>query len=641
MFNKVILIPIGGIGSRFKKNGYNNPKSLINIFGKPIIYYLLKNLIIDTETLVYIAYNNEYVKYRFEDQITSMFPGINFKFYHLNTNTDGAAETINIALKNIHINYDLPILCLDSDSFYTCDILKLWNKKNAVFYFDDDCSNPIYSYLNIDIYSNKIIEIKEKEKISNKACCGAYGFSSYYQLLHYTSKIIKENKKFKNEFYTSVCIGEMINNGVIFKPVNLPKSDFHVLGTPIQLKQFYNNSPQISCLTNLKNNSELRICFDLDNTLVSFPKIPGDYTSVEPIQENINFLKYLKNFGHTIIIYTARQMKTFQGNQGKLLANIGKVTFDSLEKLDIPFDEIYFGKPYADYYIDDKAISCYNDLEKELGFYQDVIKPRDFNTLVENTIEIFTKKSDDLSGEIYYYQNIPKCIKDMFPIFIDNDNNSKWYSIEKIKGLTLSNMYLSELLSPKLLEHVMKSIKRIQSVKISDSKKLDIYANYIDKLVNRYENYDYSKFIESEHIFNCLKEFLDIYQKENMGKRVCIHGDPVFSNILINQYDKIKFIDMRGKLGSELTIEGDWLYDWAKLYQSLIGYDEILLNKEMNLEYKQNMIHNFENIFTSWYGENDLKNLKMITNSLLFTLIPLHDNTKCVKYFKLINLNVN
>ena len=135
MFNKIILIPIGGIGSRFKKNGYSNPKSLINIFGKPIIYYLLKNLMTDTETLVYIAYNNEYVKYRFEDQITSMFPGIKFKFYQLNTNTEGAAETINIALKNIHINYDLPILCLDSDSFYTCDILKLWKKKKCCFLF--------------------------------------------------------------------------------------------------------------------------------------------------------------------------------------------------------------------------------------------------------------------------------------------------------------------------------------------------------------------------------------------------------------------------------------------------------------------------------------------------------------------------
>ena len=32
---------------------------------------------------------------------------------------------------------------------------------------------------------------------------------------------------------------------------------------------------------------------------------------------------------------------------------------------------------------------------------------------------------------------------------------------------------------------------------------------------------------------------------------------------------------MRGKVGDKLTICGDWLYDWAKIYQSIIGYDEI------------------------------------------------------------------
>ena len=33
-----------------------------------------------------------------------------------------------------------------------------------------------------------------------------------------------------------------------------------------------------------------------------------------------------------------------------------------------------------------------------------------------------------------------------------------------------------------------------------------------------------------------------------MGKISCIHGDTVFTNILINEYEKIKF-DMRGQLG--------------------------------------------------------------------------------------------
>ena len=65
-----------------------------------------------------------------------------------------------------------------------------------------------------------------------------------------------------------------------------------------------------------------------------------------------------------------------------------------------------------------------------------------------------------------------------------------------------------------------------------------------------------------------------------------IHGDPVFTNILINEYDEIKFIDMRGLVGDKLTIYGDWLYDWSKIYQSLIGYDHILLGKEINQNIK-------------------------------------------------------
>ena len=43
-------------------------------------------------------------------------------------------------------------------------------------------------------------------------------------------------------------------------------------------------------------------------------------------------------------------MKTHNGNVGKILCDIGKITFNTLEKFNIPFDEIYFGKPYADVY---------------------------------------------------------------------------------------------------------------------------------------------------------------------------------------------------------------------------------------------------------------------------------------------------
>ena len=108
------------------------------------------------------------------------------------------------------------------------------------------------------------------------------------------------------------------------------------------------------------------------------------------------------------------------------------------------------------------------------------------------------------------------------------------------------------------------------------------------------------------------------------------------TNIIINNYDKIKFIDMRGKLGTNCTLYGDYLYDWAKLYQSLRGYDEILQGKVVGENYKKVMIKYFEEYFIELYSKKELSWVKIITSSLFFTLIPLHNNNKCKEYFTLI-----
>jgi hypothetical protein len=176
-------------------------------------------------------------------------------------------------------------------------------------------------------------------------------------------------------------------------------------------------------------------------------------------------------------------MKTHNGNVGKVTSDIGKLTFETLEKFSIPFDEIYFGKPYADVYIDDLALNCYDDMEKCTGFYIDKVVPRDFNEILpNNTIETYTKKSSNLSGEIYYYIHMPLTIKDLFPILVDyDDTEARWYTMEKIYGLTMTSLYTSELLSKDMLVHVMNSIHRIHSVHVV----LDdvcIYDNYVNKL---------------------------------------------------------------------------------------------------------------------------------------------------------------
>ena len=61
----IVIIPIGGTGQRFKKNGYSKPKALIHVYGRPMIYYLLDNLNLDKVDYVYIPYNKEYANYNF------------------------------------------------------------------------------------------------------------------------------------------------------------------------------------------------------------------------------------------------------------------------------------------------------------------------------------------------------------------------------------------------------------------------------------------------------------------------------------------------------------------------------------------------------------------------------------------------
>jgi capsule biosynthesis phosphatase len=635
-----LIIPLGGIGQRFKDNNYHLPKGLVKIFGKPILYYLLDSLHLQQIEAVIIPYNKEYLNYNLESQLKKDYPHINFKFHCLIQNSRGAAESIYQAFQNTNININLkgPILCLDGDTFYHIDIIRLWNGENKIFTFHDNQGLNIYSYIKINQH-HIIEEIKEKEAISNLACSGAYGFSNGNIFLESIKYILDNNLTFQNEFYTSRVIQYMISQKVNFNNQIIENTDFTCLGTPIQVMNFYHNYPRKSCLNHKIKFSSYRYCFDLDNTLVTFPEIHGDYTTVKPICKNINFLRYLKKLGNTIIIYTARRMKTLGGNLGKVTADIGKITFDTLEKLDIPYDEIYFGKPHADIYIDDLALNSFQDMEKYLGYYQTSIEARSFNELSENIIETYTKSSQDLSGEIYYYQNIPNSVKDLFTILLDYDSNNRWYKMVKIKGMTLSHLYLHGLLKEDILNHIMNSLVRLHQTKSCVENNLDslnIYRNYAEKLKRRYQEYDYSRFPDSEKIFQTIFAELEKYENEKSGKIGIIHGDPIMTNIIINNYDKIKFIDMRGKLGDTLTIYGDIFYDWAKLYQSLLGYDKILQDKSLDKKYERNLIAHFKNFFVEKYSESQFQKLKILTQSLLFSLIPLHDNNKCYEYFNLI-----
>lgn len=91
----------------------------------------------------------------------------------------------------------------------------------------------------------------------------------------------------------------------------------------------------------------MRYFIDLDNTLCVTEG--SDYINSQPIQQRINYVNELKNSGHKIIIWTARGSRS-----GK---NYQELTKNQLNKWGVKYDEILFGKPDYDIYIDDKSFN--------------------------------------------------------------------------------------------------------------------------------------------------------------------------------------------------------------------------------------------------------------------------------------------
>ena len=53
----IIVIPLGGVGKRFSDLGYKDPKPLIKVLGKEIIFWVVDNLKLKKKDKLYIVYN--------------------------------------------------------------------------------------------------------------------------------------------------------------------------------------------------------------------------------------------------------------------------------------------------------------------------------------------------------------------------------------------------------------------------------------------------------------------------------------------------------------------------------------------------------------------------------------------------------
>jgi capsule biosynthesis phosphatase len=100
-----------------------------------------------------------------------------------------------------------------------------------------------------------------------------------------------------------------------------------------------------------------KIVIDLDGTLTIDSDAP--YEAKKPNTEVIEQLKRYASEGFYIVVMTARNMRTYESNIGKINVYTLPKVIDWLKKHEVPFDEVIVGKPWCGFdgfYVDDKAI---------------------------------------------------------------------------------------------------------------------------------------------------------------------------------------------------------------------------------------------------------------------------------------------
>ncbi len=106
-------------------------------------------------------------------------------------------------------------------------------------------------------------------------------------------------------------------------------------------------------------NERLRIVVDLDRTICGPKPAEGSYADCEPNLPLIEKLREYRAQGYAIIVFSSRNMRSYQNNVGLINANTLPVIIEWLRRHEVPFDEVHIGKPWCGFegfYVDDRAI---------------------------------------------------------------------------------------------------------------------------------------------------------------------------------------------------------------------------------------------------------------------------------------------
>jgi len=232
-----LILPMAGNGQRFFDAGYDLPKPLIDIKGKPMFARVIENLWVNNAELTCIVRQDHVNDYEIDKRILEHYPDANIII--IPGTTEGAACTVRLAT---NVLGGEPMIVANCDQLMRWDPKEFYEKIDTNLYpgglipvFTPNHNEPKHSYCEVDKYGN-LLQLKEKEIISDIATVGVYYFGDESKWIKAHEKQMDANDRTNNEFYLAPTYNYLEEN------VGIHRIDEMIgMGTPEELNDFKNS----------------------------------------------------------------------------------------------------------------------------------------------------------------------------------------------------------------------------------------------------------------------------------------------------------------------------------------------------------------------------------------------------------------
>lgn len=228
--NTTLILPMAGAGSRFSKQGYKDPKPLIDVNGLPMVVQAV-NCLPHTDKKAFICLEEHLSSYPLSDTLQTHYD--NLEIHSINQVTQGQACTCEIGIQQSNIDRDNPILISACDNGVYYDVAKynelisdptidviVWTFRNN----SASKNNPnMYAWLETD-NENNILSVSCKKFDPNihdiktsHVIIGTMFFKKASYFLDGLQNNYNTDTRTNGEFYVDDVINENIKQGLNVK----------------------------------------------------------------------------------------------------------------------------------------------------------------------------------------------------------------------------------------------------------------------------------------------------------------------------------------------------------------------------------------------------------------------------------------